>query len=82
MGNTYNDRSSQEEFVLSLIKNSGQILLSELADKLKIVRGDKKKLKVSELQTEIEKFETLEVTGKTSKKIVTKKNNGLFQMLP
>jgi hypothetical protein len=71
-----------EEFVLSLINNSGQILLSELADKLKIIRGDKKKLKVSELQTEIEKFETLEVTGKTSKKFVTKKNNGLFQMLP
>jgi hypothetical protein len=71
-----------EDFVLSFINNSGQILLSELADKLKIVRGDKKKLKVSELQTEIEKFETLEVTGKTSKKIVIKKNNGLFQMLP
>lgn len=71
-----------EEFVLSLINNSGQILLSELADKLKIVRGDKKKLKINELRAEIEKFETLEVIGKTSKKIVKKKNNGLFQMLP
>ena len=71
-----------EEFVLSLINNSGQIFLSELADKLKMVRGEKKKLKINELQAEIEKFETLEVTGKTSKKIVKKKNNGLFQMLP
>ena len=47
-----------------------------------MVRGEKKKLKINELQAEIEKFETLEVTGKTSKKIVKKKNNGLFQMLP
>lgn len=66
-----------ETFVLDILKQQNQILLTELADKIKIARSDKKKITNIELEKEIVKTETLEVTIKSPKK-VQHKTTGLF----
>ncbi len=67
-----------ENFILDILKQQTQVSLTELADKIKIARSDKKKMTNTELEMEIFKIETLEVTTKSPKK-VQHKPTGLFK---
>ncbi|MBP6234881.1 MAG: hypothetical protein KA270_01025 [Saprospiraceae bacterium] len=61
-----------ETFILDILKQQGNVLLTELGDKIKIARSDKKKMTNTELEREIIKTETLEVTEKSPKKVQRK----------
>lgn len=61
-----------ETFILDILKQQNKISLTDLADKLKIARGDKKKKTNSELEKEIVKTETLEVTNTKTKMVIRK----------
>ncbi len=67
-----------ETFILEILKQQNQISLTDLADKIKIAKGDKKKKTNTELETEIVKTETLEVT-KTKTKMVIRKTGFDFK---
>lgn len=61
-----------ETFILDILKQQNQISLTDLADKIKIARGDKKKRTNTELEKEIVKTETLEVTNTRTKMVIRK----------
>ena len=57
-----------ENFIVDILKQQTQISLTDLADKIKIARNDKKKITNTELEKEIAGIEMLEVTQKAPKK--------------
>lgn len=61
-----------ETFILEILKQQNQISLTDLADKIKIAKGDKKKKSNTELETEIFKTETLDVTRTKPKMVIRK----------
>lgn len=61
-----------ETFILDILKQQNQISLTDLADKIKIAKGDKKKKTNTELEKEIVKTETLEVTNTKTKMVIRK----------
>lgn len=67
-----------ETFILDILKQQTQISLTELADRIKIARSDKKKMRNPELENIIIKIETLDVTTKSPKKVQIKPI-GLFK---
>lgn len=67
-----------ETFILDILKQQAQITLTDLADNIKTARSDKKKMKNTELENEIIKIETLDVTTKRPKKVQIKPI-GLFK---
>ncbi len=66
-----------ETFILNILKQQNQISLTDLAEKIKKAKGDKKKKTNTELEKEIDKIGTLEVTTKSPKKVQRK--TGLFK---
>lgn len=61
-----------ETFILDILKQQNKISLTDLADKIKIAKGDKKKRTNTELEKEIVKTETLEVTNTKTKMVIRK----------
>jgi hypothetical protein len=59
-------------FTLDMLNQKKQISLSDLADQIKIARGDKKKMTNSELEKEVSNLETLEVTHTKTKMVILK----------
>jgi hypothetical protein len=67
-----------EFFILDILKQHTQISLTDLADKIKITRSDKKRMTNTELEKEIIQIKSLEVTIKSPKK-VQHRTTGLFK---
>ncbi len=64
-----NQKFNIEEFILDILKRQTQITLTDLAEKIKVEKNDKKKRTNTELEKEISILVSLEVTKKAPKQV-------------
>lgn len=67
-----------ETFILDILKIQNSVSLTDLADRIKIARGVKKKMTNTDLEKDIVKLETLEVT-KAKIKMVIRRTGLMFK---